>query len=141
MGHASQIALGVALQRPDRSVYCLDGDGALLMHMGALPIAGVLKPANLKHIVLNNGAHDSVGGQPTVGLNIDILGIARACSYQLVVQAETPQELQACLQELRRSKGPCLLEIRIRPGARKDLGRPATPPVENKHAFMNFIQG
>lgn len=140
MGHASQIALGVALQRPDRSVYCLDGDGALLMHMGALPIAGVLKPANLKHIVLNNGAHDSVGGQPTVGLNIDILGIARACAYQLVFQAETPQELQSCLQELQGSKGPCLLEIRIRRGARKDLGRPATTPVENKQAFMNFIQ-
>lgn len=141
MGHASQIALGVALQRPDRSVYCLDGDGALLMHMGALPIAGELKPENFKHIVLNNGAHDSVGGQPTVGLHIDILGIARACSYRLVLQAETPQELQACLKELQQSKGPCLLEIRIRRGARKDLGRPATTPVENKHAFMNFIQG
>lgn len=141
MGHASQIALGVALQQPDRSVYCLDGDGALLMHMGALPIAGALKPENFKHIVLNNGAHDSVGGQPTVGLNIDILGIARACSYRLVLQAETPQELQACLKELQHSKGPCLLEIRIRRGARKDLGRPATTPVENKHAFMKFIQG
>ena len=141
MGHASQIALGVALQRPDRSVYCLDGDGALLMHMGALPIAGALKPENFKHIVLNNGAHDSVGGQPTVGLRIDILGIARACSYRLVLQAETPQELQACLKELQQSKGPCLLEIRIRRGARKDLGRPATTPVENKHAFMKFIQG
>lgn len=140
MGHASQIALGVALQRPDRSVYCLDGDGALLMHMGALPIAGALKPENFKHIVLNNGAHDSVGGQPTVGFNIDILGIARACSYQLVVQAQTPQELHSCLQELQRSTGPCLLEIRIRRGARKDLGRPATTPVENKHAFMDFIQ-
>lgn len=141
MGHASQIALGVALQRPDRSVYCLDGDGALLMHMGALPIAGALKPENFKHIVLNNGAHDSVGGQPTVGLRIDILGIARACSYRLVLQAETPQELQASLKELQQSKGPCLLEIRIRRGARKDLGRPATTPVENKHAFMKFIQG
>ncbi|MBA5864670.1 MAG: phosphonopyruvate decarboxylase [Nitrospira sp. CR1.1] len=140
MGHASQIALGVALQRPDRVVYCLDGDGALLMHMGALPITGVLKPGNFKHIVLNNGAHDSVGGQPTVGFNIDILGIARACSYRMVVHAQTPQELQSCLQELKRSKGPCLLEIRIRCGARKDLGRPATTPVENKHAFMDFIQ-
>ena len=141
MGHASQIAFGVALQRPDRSIYCLDGDGALLMHMGALPIAGALRPENFKHIVLNNGAHDSVGGQPTVGLNIDILGIARACSYRLVLQAETPQELQACLKELQHSKGPCLLEIRIRRGARKDLGRPATTPLENKRAFMEFIQG
>ncbi|MGC3976619.1 MAG: phosphonopyruvate decarboxylase [Nitrospira sp.] len=141
MGHASQIALGVALQRPDRSVYCLDGDGALLMHMGALPITGMLKPENFKHIVLNNGAHDSVGGQPTVGLEIDIPGIARACAYQLIVQAQTRQEVQSGLQELNRSKGPCLLEIRIRRGARKDLGRPTTTPLENKHAFMGFVQG
>lgn len=141
MGHASQIALGVALQRPDRSVYCLDGDGALLMHLGALPITGVKKAGNFKHIVLNNGAHDSVGGQPTVGLTTDILGIARACSYQVVMQAQTSQELESCLQEVKRSKGPCLLEIMIRCGARKDLGRPATTPVENKHAFMDFIQG
>ncbi len=141
MGHASQIALGVALHQPDRSVYCLDGDGALLMHMGALPITGVLSPGNFKHIVLNNGAHDSVGGQPTVGLDIDILAIARACSYRMVVQAQTPQELQSGLRELSRSKGPGLLEIRIRCGARKDLGRPATTPVENKRAFMDFIQG
>lgn len=140
MGHASQIALGIALQRPERSVYCLDGDGALLMHMGALPITGALKAQNFKHIVLNNGAHDSVGGQPTVGLSIDTLEIARACSYQLTVQAQTPQELHSCLQKLKGSKGPCLLEIRIRRGARKDLGRPATTPVENKHAFMHFLQ-
>ena len=141
MGHASQIALGVALQRPDRSVYCLDGDGALLMHMGALPVTGSSKPKNFKHIVLNNGAHDSVGGQPTVGLNIDIVGIARACLYEMAVQAQTPQELQSCLQALKGSQGPCLLEIRIRRGARKDLGRPVTTPIENKNAFMHFIQG
>ncbi len=141
MGHASQIALGVALHRPDRSVYCLDGDGALIMHLGALPITGMLKPGNYKHIVLNNGAHDSVGGQPTVGLKIDILGIARACSYQVVMQAQTSQELESCLRELKRSNSPCLLEVLIRCGARKDLGRPATTPVENKHAFMDFIQG
>lgn len=141
MGHASQIALGVALQRPSRSVYCLDGDGAVLMHMGALPITGTLKPENFKHIVFNNGAHDSVGGQPTVGLEIEILEIAKACGYQLVVQAQTPQEVQAGLRELKRSKVPCLLEIRIRRGARKDLGRPATTPVENKSAFMAFVQG
>lgn len=139
MGHASQIALGVALQRPDRSVYCLDGDGAFLMHMGALAITGVLKPRNFTHVVFNNGAHDSVGGQPTVGLNIDILGIARACSYQVMAQARTSQELQSCLQDMKRSEGPCLLEVLIQRGGRKDLGRPATTPVENKHAFMEFL--
>jgi phosphonopyruvate decarboxylase len=111
------------------------------MHMGALAITGVLNPGNFKHIVLNNGAHDSVGGQPTAGFEMDILAIARACSYRMVVQAQTPQELQSGLQELKRSKGPGLLEVRIRCGARKDLGRPVTTPVENKRAFMDFIQG
>jgi phosphonopyruvate decarboxylase len=139
MGHASQIALGIALQQPERSVYCLDGDGALLMHMGALTLNGTLKPRNLKHIVLNNGAHDSVGGQPTVALDIDILGIAHAAGYQQVFQAQTKEELEARLAELKRSIGPSLLEIRIQCGARKDLGRPTTTPVQNKNAFMDFL--
>jgi phosphonopyruvate decarboxylase len=95
MGHASQIALGIALQKHERRVFCLDGDGSLLMHMGALSINGSLKPANFAHIILNNGAHDSVGGQPTVGLSIDILGMARAVGYAEVFLAETRQELHA----------------------------------------------
>ncbi|MDH4155369.1 MAG: phosphonopyruvate decarboxylase, partial [Nitrospira sp.] len=140
MGHASQIALGIALQRPERSVYCLDGDGALLMHMGALALNGTLKPMNFKHIVLNNGAHDSVGGQPTVALDIDILGIARAAGYERVARARTESELQSCLQELKCSPGPSLLEIQVRCGSRKDLGRPATTPIQNKNAFMDFLE-
>lgn len=139
MGHASQIALGIALQKPARIVYCLDGDGALLMHMGALAINGSLRPRNLKHIILNNGAHDSVGGQPTVGLSIDLLGIARAAGYRHAVRAQTRQELHLCLLGLKDSIGPSLLEVRIHCGARKDLGRPATTPVQNKNAFMDFI--
>jgi len=140
MGHASQIALGIALQRPERSVYCLDGDGALLMHMGALALNGTLKPRNLKHIILNNGAHDSVGGQPTVARDVDILGIARAAAYEQVLRAQTKQELQSCLEDMKRSLGPSLLEICVRRGARKDLGRPATTPVQNKNDFMEFIE-
>lgn len=141
MGHASHIALGLALQKPDRSVYCLDGDGALLMHMGGLAIAGVLKPQNLKHIVFNNGAHDSVGGQPTVGFMVDILGMARAASYQQVFQVETSEALKLGITALKSSQGPSLLEIRVRRGARKDLGRPASTPVQNKHSFMDFVAG
>ena len=118
MGHASQIALGIALQKPQRSIYCLDGDGALLMHMGSLAITGSLKPRNFKHIVLNNGAHDSVGGQPTVGLTIDVLAIARAAGYTNVFLAETRQELDFTLLGLKQSVGPSLLEIRVRRGAR-----------------------
>ncbi|MBM4127672.1 MAG: phosphonopyruvate decarboxylase [Nitrospira sp.] len=139
MGHASQIALGIALQKPERSVYCLDGDGALLMHMGGLALVGTLKPNNYKHIVLNNGAHDSVGGQPTVALDIDILDIARAAGYQRVARARTESELQSCLQDLTCSPGPSLLEIQVRCGSRKDLGRPETTPIQNKDAFMDFI--
>jgi phosphonopyruvate decarboxylase len=90
MGHASQIALGIALQKPRRSVYCLDGDGALLMHMGALAITGVLKPRNFKHIIVNNGAHDSVGGQPTVAFDVDVPGIAHACGYESVFCVSNP---------------------------------------------------
>jgi phosphonopyruvate decarboxylase len=139
MGHASQIALGIALQKHERRVFCLDGDGSLLMHMGALSINGSLKPANFTHIILNNGAHDSVGGQPTVGLNIDVLGMARAAGYTDVFLAETMQELHSTLLELKKLVGPRLLEIRVRRGARKDLGRPTTTPVQNKHAFMDFL--
>jgi len=141
MGHASHIALGLALKKPDRSVYCLDGDGALLMHMGGLAITGVLKPRNLTHIVLNNGAHDSVGAQPTVGLTVDIPGIARAAFYEQVSRAETREQLLSCLTGLQHSPGPSLLEIRVRCGARKDLGRPASTPVQNKSSFMDFLEG
>lgn len=140
MGHASQIALGIAIQKPERSVYCLDGDGALLMHMGGLALVGTLKPKNFKHIVLNNGAHDSVGGQPTVALDIDILGIARAAGYVRVARTRTESELRSCLQDLKDSPGPSLLEIQIRCGSRKDLGRPETTPIQNKDAFMDFLE-
>ncbi len=140
MGHASQIALGIALQRPKRTVYCLDGDGAFLMHMGGVTLVGTLNPNNFKHIVLNNGAHDSVGGQPTVALDIDLLGIARAAGYARVARARTEPELRSCLQDLKCSPGPSLLEIQIRCGARKDLGRPETTPIQNKNAFMDFLE-
>ncbi len=141
MGHASQIALGIALHDPQRSVYCLDGDGALLMHMGALSINGSLKPGNLKHIILNNGAHDSVGGQPTAGLFVDILGLARASGYVFAARVQTSEELRPALLSLKASDGPGLLEVRVHCGARKDLGRPTTTPAENKRAFMEFIDG
>ena len=140
MGHASQIALGVALQKPARMVYCLDGDGALLMHMGALSITGSLKPRNLKHIILNNGAHDSVGGQPTVGLSIDLVGMARAAGYEHAVRTQTKEELRSSLLFLKDCGGPSLLEIRVHGGARQDLGRPTTTPAQNKAAFMKCIE-
>lgn len=140
MGHASQIALGIALSKPFRNVYCLDGDGALLMHLGGLAIIASQKVENFKHIVINNGAHDSVGGQETVGFNIDINGLAKSLGYKEVYSATTKEELKEKIKELKECTGPALLEIKVNKGARKDLGRPTTTPIENKEAFMNFLQ-
>jgi phosphonopyruvate decarboxylase len=137
MGHASQIALAAALQRPELSVTCLDGDGALLMHMGALAAIGTSRPGNFRHIILNNGAHDSVGGQPTVGLRIAVPEIARACGYARACSAVTREELRALLAL--KEPGPLLIEVRIRRGARKDLGRPRSSPGENKAALMKEL--
>jgi phosphonopyruvate decarboxylase len=139
MGHASQIALGIALARPERTVVCLDGDGALLMHLGALAIVGEQAPANFKHIILNNGSHESVGGQPTAGFKVDIPAIARACGYRWAAPAVTAGEIAAGIQAVLQAAGPALLEIRVSQGARKDLGRPTTTPRDNKEAFMKYL--
>ena len=140
MGHASQIALGIALNKPDRNIYCFDGDGALIMHMGSMGIVGEMAPKNFFHIVFNNGAHDSVGGQPTIGLNIDIPNIAACCGYKKVISVEKREELQEILTSLAANEGPVLLEIKVKKGSRDNLGRPTTTPIENKTALMDFIQ-
>lgn len=140
MGHTSQIALGVALGRPDRRVICVDGDGSVLMHMGSLAINGVSKAANFRHVLLNNGAHDSVGGQPTVGFQVDFPAIARASGYVTVLRAETPDEIRQSLQKILSGSGPSFLEIRVRKGCRNNLGRPTRTPIENKRALMEFLK-
>ncbi len=140
MGHASQIALGIALHRPDRHVYCFDGDGAVIMHMGALAIAGSMRPSNLYHILFNNGVHDSVGGQPTVGYQIDLPEIAAACGYKTVLSVDNADDLRDVLQDLTANEAPLFLEIKVKKGARADLGRPTTTPEENKQALMSFLK-
>lgn len=140
MGHSSQIALGIALQKPTRKIICLDGDGALLMHMGGLSTIGNLAPGNLIHIVINNGAHESVGGQPTVGFNIDIPKIALANNYNMALSVETAEELHEALNSILKGTGPALIEIKVSLGSRKDLGRPTVNPVENKKAFMKNLE-
>jgi phosphonopyruvate decarboxylase len=140
MGHANQIALGIALQKPDRQVFCFDGDGAMLMHMGSLAINASMQCNNFKHIIFNNGAHDSVGGQPTVGYQIDILAIAKALGYSKVLQASTESEIKNNLKQLRDFNGMALLEIKVKKGFRKNLGRPTKSPLENKKALMRFIK-
>jgi len=138
MGHAGMIALGLA-RFSDHRVFCIDGDGAALMHMGALPILGHHAPKTLHHIIINNGAHESVGGQPTVAFELNFPVIARECGYRWGVQVTTRDELEAALQELDSHSGPTLIEVRVQPGARSDLGRPTTTPVQNRRAFMADI--
>ncbi len=140
MGHASQIALGIALHQPDRPVYCFDGDGAVLMHMGALAISGSMRPANFYHILFNNGVHDSVGGQPTVGYQVDLPEVAAACGYKTSLSVDNADDLAEVLQDLADNEAPIFLEIKVKKGAREDLGRPTTTPVENKRALMDFLK-
>ena len=136
MGHASQIALGIALQKPNRIVYCLDGDGAFIMHMGGSAVIGTQSPTNFRHIVLNNGAHDSVGGQPTAALSIDIPTIARSCKYKAARRVGKFVELVDALEWIKNVEGPVLLEILVNKGSRPNLGRPTSSPQENKINFM-----
>lgn len=136
MGHASQIALGIALQKKERKVYCFDGDGATLMHMGSMAVTAAMHPVNYIHVIFNNGAHDSVGGQPTVGLKMNLSQIADACGYVKAFSVSEPAELKEKLETIKTMSGPILLEIKVKKGARKDLGRPTTTPIQNKEALM-----
>lgn len=143
MGHASQIALGIALEKQDRRVWCFDGDGASIMHMGSMAIVATKAQGNYIHVVFNNGAHDSVGGQPTVGLKIDLPAVAKAVGYPHVFSVSTMGELEALLSSsISRlpSSGPVFIEVKVKKGNRKDLGRPTTTPVQNKEALMDFLK-
>lgn len=139
MGHSSSIALEIALQKPDKKIWCIDGDGALLMHMGSIALLGANSPKNMVHIVINNGAHETVGGMPTVASKIDICAIAKGCGYPNVVCVNTFGSLD---KELVAAKERCeltLIEVRCSIGARTDLGRPTTTAKENKENFMQNI--
>ena len=129
MGHSSSIALGIALEKPQRRVFCFDGDGAFIMHTGALGIVASMKPRNFYHILFNNNAHESVGGQPTIGYEIDAVGIAKASGYLFAQRAATQEEMIQALQQLEHVEGPALTELRVRIDSRDDLGRPTTTPV------------
>ena len=144
MGHASQIALGIAMAKPDRKVWCFDGDGAAIMHMGSMAIVANKAPKNYVHVVFNNGAHDSVGGQPTVGLKIDLPAVAKAVGYKSVYSVDSidalHEQLSIINSQLSINEYPIFLEIHVRKGNRKDLGRPTTTPIQNKEALMSFLQ-
>ena len=139
MGHASSIALGIALQRPEQRVWVVDGDGAALMHMGAMAVIGAAKPKNLIHVVINNGAHETVGGMPTAAGKTDLCAVARACGYASAVRAEDFDGLDVALHAARDAEGPVFVEALCAIGARADLGRPTTTAMENKERFMETL--
>ena len=139
MGHSSSIALGVAINKPGTKVWCIDGDGAALMHMGAMAVIGATKPDNLVHIVINNGAHETVGGMPTVAADIDLVSIAKACGYNYSVRVDDFDSLDGELLRAKQGKGLSFIEIECAIGARDDLGRPTTTARENKDNFMDYV--
>ena len=141
MGHASQIALGISLTLPDQDVTCLDGDGSLLMHMGGMATIGCSSSTNLFHIILNNGAHDSVGGQPTVAFEASLNKIASACGYGLVEgPLKDASEIRKSVQRLSQLSGNRFLEIQVRKGSRDNLGRPKETPSFNKELFIRHLR-
>lgn len=140
MGHASSIALGIAEQEPLRQLYCLDGDGAARMHMGALALIGAKKLSNFCHIIFSNGVHDSVGGQQITAPDIPLETIAAACGYSATYTATSNDELRDILHKTSAGKGPSLIVVKVKPGARNNLGRPTVSPRENKLAVQSFIR-
>ncbi len=141
MGHASSIAMEIALQKPDRKIWCLDGDGAALMHMGAMAVIGASSPKNLIHIVMNNEAHETGGGMPTVAAKVDLPGIAKACGYGKAVCVGDFESLDHELRRAKLGSELTFIEVKCAIGARADLGRPTTTPVQNKEWFMESLKG
>ena len=140
MGHCSAIALGIALAKPLRQVVCIDGDGAMLMHLGSLTSIAILKPKNFRHILMNNEVHESVGGQKTAAKELDMTAIVEAMGITGIYKAETASDLKTQFPDFKTCVGPSFLEVKIRPGSREDLGRPTIKPADNKEDFMKFLE-
>lgn len=140
MGHSSSIALGVAINKPNQRIWCIDGDGAVLMHMGSMAVLGANKPKNLIHIVINNGAHETVGGMPTVAADIDLVAIAKSCGYPYAVCVDDFNDLDTALEAVKGRDELSLIEVKCSIGARDDLGRPTTTALENKQNFMEYLK-
>lgn len=140
MGHSSSIALGIAFQKPATKVWCIDGDGAAIMHMGAMAVIGSAAPKNMIHVILNNGAHETVGGMPTAAASAQLAKAAEACGYPYAVCVDTFEDLDRELQNARKRQGLSLIEVKCAIGSRADLGRPTTSAIENKEKFMEYLK-
>lgn len=140
MGHSSSIALGIAINKPDTKIWCIDGDGALLMHMGSMAVLGANAPQNMVHIIINNEAHETVGGMPTVAQQIDLIAIAKGCRYSYAVCVDNFNDLDKELKAAKFRNGLSFIEIKCSIGAREDLGRPTTTALQNKQNFMDYLK-
>ena len=110
------------------------------MHMGSMAVLGSNKPKNLIHVIINNEAHETVGGMPTVAGNIDLVGVAKACGYQYAVSVDSFEKLDAELETAKERGQLSLIEVKCSIGARDDLGRPTTTALENKQNFMEYLK-
>lgn len=140
MGHSSSIALAIALNKPKQKIWCIDGDGAALMHMGAMAVIGSNSPKNLVHIVINNNSHETVGGMPTVAGSVKLSKVAKACGYKKAITVNTYEELDAELYKAKKGKQLTFIEVICSIGCRADLGRPTTTAQENKLNFKNYLK-
>jgi phosphonopyruvate decarboxylase len=136
MGHCASIAIGLSLSQPDKMIYCLDGDGAMQMHLGTLGTIGNLGMLNFVHFLFNNGVHESVGGQTVSNSKLNYAKIALACGYKNVKEVNNLNELEGVLIDLKKNNGPILIIINLLPGSSDKLGRPDGKPVEWKKLFM-----
>lgn len=139
MGHSSSIALGIALHKPETKVWCIDGDGAVLMHMGAMAVIGAAAPSNMVHLIVNNSSHETVGGMPTVADKMDLVMIAKACGYPYAIKVDSLEKLDQELQIIKDKKELCMIEVMCAIGARENLGRPTITTQENKKCFMEYL--
>ena len=139
MGHSSSIALEIALQKPEKKIWIIDGDGAALMHMGSMAVLAANKPNNIVHIVINNGSHETVGGQPTVLGDADLVKIAQGCGYPNIFSVDNFIDLDLQLQNAKNRNELSLIEVKCAIGARDDLGRPTTTAKDNKLSFMDCL--
>lgn len=141
MGHSSSIALGIAINKPQTKIWCVDGDGAVLMHMGSMAVIGSNRPQNMVHIIINNESHETVGGMPTVAGNINLVAIAKACGYSNATSVNTFEALDVELMSAKKTNQLSMIEVKCSIGARADLGRPTTTALENKQNFMDYLSG
>jgi len=139
MGCAASIGLSIALQKKDRKVIILDGDGALIMQMGVLATIGYESPPNLIHIVIDNESHESTGGQPTVSKILNIKEIALNCNYKYATLILSKKDLENELIKVKNVEGPSMVVVKVNQGSRKDLGRPKISLIELKNNFMKYL--